>query len=132
MSRQEAEKYLETLPLRERVSTIRRMLEKVELELAAQEAEPWPDIDLDSITGGEAHPVHHLRLIDAVDTCRSLLKKYGHIKGVLSPVDVLRAEGLAAGRMPLKQGDWAHWVARDSDTLDRPKTVDWTSWVTEE
>ena len=99
----------------------------------ARQTDEWPDLDIDELTGGSLHPVHRMRLMDVAAQYEKLLKRYGYIKGIPDPRTILRQE-LRESADPKHQRRrtdtfWAEWVARDSDTLDRPLPHEWSDWV---
>lgn len=93
----------------------------------------YADFDMAELTGGQKHTINSLRLMDAAAHYEKLLKKYGYVRGVPDPKTILRREqesALAKGQGRRKPDSaWAEWVAKDSDTLDRPHPHEWSDWV---
>lgn len=94
--------------------------------------------DADSLKGGASHTVHHLRLLDVAERYQGLLKKYGYVRGVPAPEEILKddllAEAAAKRETQEQEGParsaWSDWVAKDQKALDHPKKYDWKDWVT--
>ena len=95
------------------------------------ELQDFADLDLADLTGGESHAVHRLRLMDAAAQYEKLLKKYGYVKSVPGPKEILQQEQQAAQASGRQRPDtrWADWVAKDAATLDRPYPHEWSDWV---
>jgi len=145
MNREEARKYFESLPLSQRAEELRSLLKEIETELVHLEAqrqrhiagndsgEDWDamEIDWQSVKSGAAHPIHHLRLVDATDHLRDLMRKYGYLKatrGFKELASEMRAEEQKQTLKP-KPAPWSDWVAKDGDLLDRPLNREWKDWL---
>jgi len=91
----------------------------------------WADFELPDITGGQAHNVHSLRLLDAAAQYERLLKHYGYLRRQPGLAELARRNRMNP-RNRNKETDkapWANWVAKDQETLDRPKSQEWSDWV---
>lgn len=92
----------------------------------------YADFDMAELTGGQMHTINSLRLMDAAAHYEKLLKKYGYVRRVPDPKTILRQEqeaSQAKDRRRKPDSAWAAWVAKDSDTLDRPLPHEWSDWV---
>lgn len=91
----------------------------------------WNNFELPPENGGATHAVHRLRLMDAAAQYERLLKRYGYIKGQPDLGELgRRLRQDQADSQPTRRGStWADWVAKDQETLDRPKAQAWQDWV---
>ena len=107
------------------------VLGHIENEASQENGDDWDKFELPPETGGQHHTVHRQRLMDAAAQYEKLLKRYGYIRSQPSLGELanrLKADELA--RTKAKLGSkWAEWVARDQETLDRPKPHAWQDWV---
>jgi len=93
-------------------------------------ADEWAGFELPPESGGPAHAVHRLRLMDAAAQYERLLKRYGYIKSPPGLDELTRRWRAAQASATEGKGtSWADWVARDQATLDRPKPQQWQDWV---
>ena len=159
MNERDARDFFSTLAVDERLRLLRDIISDIEGKLQRdQEApglelfsiddlpavfeSPWtselPEISLTSdlnihgLTGGSAENINKLRLVDAVEHLRGLLKKYGYVQGLPAPAELARLvrEAEIIARRKGRRSAWSEWVARDQETPDRPASHDWESWVT--
>ena len=105
----------------------------VHIENEANQDSPndWDKFELPPETGGQFHTVHRQRLMDAAAQYEKLLKRYGYIRSQPSVGELanrLKADELERTKARLGS-KWAEWVARDQETLDRPKPHAWQDWV---
>ena len=97
----------------------------------ANSEDDWNQFELPPDSGSSSHAVHRLRLMDAAAQYERLLKRYGYIKSPpgLGELGQRLRQDQAANQNQRQGSSWADWVAKDQETLDRPKAQPWQDWV---
>jgi hypothetical protein len=147
MINQRIQDSFKALSIADRLALLKDLLADLELTVAQSLHQPTvpvsPIADLDWLpedpfqelpTAAQLHGHHSidsLRLLDATDFLRGLLRKHGYIREQPSfeqLVQTLRAEEAQLIRRRTKPA-WAEWVARDGSAIDGPKDREWKDWV---